>query len=471
MGERHVSSSGQRIKSSPSLQKLLDWDDWQNDSDTSDGYDVYMSAEERTVLTDRVKGETTTVPKAFFNFTVCILASALLSMPYGFDNSGILGGAVLLVIVGVFVDYTLLLLGDSCMKLDIYDYQQLAEHSFGKKGRYFQAGVQLILSLSLMVSYQIISAQNIINLLKPEWLTSADNSGINLQIVLVLLCAILIIVPLATLATLKLLGYSSMISVAAIAVLTIALLYFDIKKPGDPVDVVSANMMTGVSVFATGFVCHQIVTPTLDTLEDDNKSKKQKFHLVVHMAIGASIFFFCSVGAMGYIVCNKQGEVCSGNILENATIKSDFFGSVAIVMFLICVLFAYPLEHFSCTNTITKLMYGEWGQPPFALGLGIKLALVAFTTVPALFISDIGPLISWAGNLAAFPLGLVLPLAISLKNRDRGITASRMQTGIQYTLLVICIGLMSFQIFTGLAVLYYPLITDDSSNLTFTGET
>lgn len=41
--------------------------------------------------------------------------------------SGILGGAVLLVIVGVFVDYTLLLLGDSCMKLDIYDYQQLAE--------------------------------------------------------------------------------------------------------------------------------------------------------------------------------------------------------------------------------------------------------------------------------------------------------------------------------------------------------
>ena len=97
-------------------------------------------------------------------------------------------------------------------------------------------------------------------------------------------------------------------------------------------------------------------------------------------------------------------------------------------MFLICVLFAYPLEHFSCTNTITKLMYGEWGQPPFALGyvltqgknlgihthatykhrshihcthttlrLGIKLALVAFTTVPALFISDIGPLISWAG--------------------------------------------------------------------------
>lgn len=45
--------------------------------------------------------------------------------------------------------------------------------------------------------------RNIINLLKPEWLTSADNSGINLQIVLVLLCAILIIVPLATLATLK----------------------------------------------------------------------------------------------------------------------------------------------------------------------------------------------------------------------------------------------------------------------------
>lgn len=420
------------------------------------------------MLTER-KRETTTVPKAFFNLTVCILASALLSMPYGFNNSGILGGAVLLIFVGLFVDYTLILLGDNCMKLNIYDYQQLAEHSFGKKGRYLQAGVQLFLSLSLMVSYQIIAAQNIISLLKPEWASSALESGIDLQIVLVLLCAVLIIVPLATLATLKLLGYSSMLSVAAVGVLTIALLYFDIKKPGDPVDIISTDMMTGISVFATGFVCHQIVTPTLDSLEDDNKSKKQKFHLVVHMAMGASLFFFVAVGAMGYVVCNKQGEICPGNILENETIKSDMFGSVAIIMFLIMALFAYPLEHFSCTNTITKLIYGEWGQPPPALGLGIKLSLVAFTTIPALFITDIGPLISWAGNLAAFPLGLVLPLAISLKNRDRSGNSVRIQTVVQYALLALSSGLMAFQIFNGLAILYLPLITD--SLLNNTGET
>jgi len=412
------------------------------------------------MLTDRKVRETTSVPKAFFNLTVCILASALLSMPYGFDNTGILGGAVLLIFVGLFVDYTLLLLGESCMKLDIYDYQQLAEYSFGKKGRYLQAGVQLFLSLSLMVSYQIIAAQNIINLLKPEWTSSALERGVDLQIVLVILCSILIIVPLATLATLKLLGYSSMISVAAVGVLTIALLYFDIKKPGDPVESISTDMMTGVSVFATGFVCHQIITPTLDSLEDDTKSKKQKFNLVVHMAIGASLFFFIAVGAMGYVVCNKQGEVCTGNILENETIKNDIFGSVAIVMFLITVLFAYPLEHFSCTNTITKLMYGEWGHPPPTLGLGIKLCLVAFTTIPALFISDIGPLISWAGNLAAFPLGLILPLAISLKNRDRGGSSFRIETIIQFALLTLASGLMAFQIFNGLAVLYIPPLTD-----------
>ena len=36
---------------------------------------------------------------------------------------------------------------------------------------------------------------------------------------------------------------------------------------------------------------------------------------------------------------------------------------IAILMFLITALFAYPLEHFSCYNTICKLLYGEYGQP------------------------------------------------------------------------------------------------------------
>lgn len=47
-----------------------------------------MTLEERLHLTGRVPQETTTVSKAYFNLTVCVIASALLSIPYSFDKTG-----------------------------------------------------------------------------------------------------------------------------------------------------------------------------------------------------------------------------------------------------------------------------------------------------------------------------------------------------------------------------------------------
>ena len=48
--------------------------------------DSMGTAEERTQLTGTK--ETTTVTKAFLNITVCIVASALLTIPFGFDKTG-----------------------------------------------------------------------------------------------------------------------------------------------------------------------------------------------------------------------------------------------------------------------------------------------------------------------------------------------------------------------------------------------
>ena len=47
-----------------------------------------MSLEERIHLTGRAPQETTSVSKAYFNLTVCVIASALLSIPYSFDKTG-----------------------------------------------------------------------------------------------------------------------------------------------------------------------------------------------------------------------------------------------------------------------------------------------------------------------------------------------------------------------------------------------
>ena len=61
-----------------------------------------MSLEERMHLTGRVPQETTTVSKAYFNLTVCVIASALLSIPYSFDKTGSYFIQLLLFVVYVF---------------------------------------------------------------------------------------------------------------------------------------------------------------------------------------------------------------------------------------------------------------------------------------------------------------------------------------------------------------------------------
>jgi len=448
-------SSPLHLKSSYEFRHLLA--DWSNSDEFSS--DDEMGSEERAQLTGALK-ETTTVCKAYFNLTVCVVASALLSIPFGFDKTGWLGGIPLLAGVGLLVDYTSLCLGETCMKLDVYDYQEICEISFGKFGRYIQAATQLSLSLSLMISYQIISADNLMGILRTDWVKNALISSIPLNTVLVLLLTTVVILPLSSFATLKMLGYSSMISIVSILILALSLVYFDItREPINTIDRFGGEVLTGLGVFATGFVCHQIITPTLQSLPGDNViAKKGNYHKVVHLAISTSFIFFLLVGLTGYYLCHDAEGVrnCPGNILswnnpDVGSIAGNCYGKIALGMFLITALVAYPLEHFSCYNTICRLLYGEWGQPSKLLGLTIKLMLVVSTTVPAIYLDNIGPLLAWAGNLAAFPLGFILPLSLALKNRSVGGQTSLFQTLFRSTLLVLSIVLMILQTFQNLS--------------------
>ena len=357
--------------------------------------------------------------KPYFNLTVCIVASALLSMPYGFDKTGVLGGMFMLTVVGLLIDYTLVLLGTVCVSCNIYDYQQLAELSFGTIGRMIQACVQLGMSLSLMISYQIIAAENLVRLLKTEWVGFIEGGGANYRMVLVLVLTLLILTPLATTVTLKVLGYSSMLSVMAIIVLALSLLYFDIAVSSrHSVELYNEEAMIGISVFATGFVCHQIITPCLGDIPA-GPSRLIQFNKIVHAAVATSYAVFAVVGIGGYYLCfSSFSSGCPGNILEWRELNGSIVGSTAISMFLMTALFAYPIEHYSCFNTVIKLISRYYGDDLSLYWIvGIKLTLITITTIPAIVILDIGPLISWVGVLAAFPLGFILPLGLAIKNR------------------------------------------------------
>ncbi|KAL5266761.1 hypothetical protein ACHWQZ_G003965 [Mnemiopsis leidyi] len=426
------------LKTSREFRHLLA--DWSDSDDMNSDEDWEMTLEERLHLTGRVPQETTTVSKAYFNLTVCVIASALLSIPYSFDKTGWLVGVPLLAGVGFCVDYTLLCLGETCMKLEVYDYQELCEISFGKLGRYIQALIQLALSFSLMISYQIISAENLMGILRADWVKYALDSNVPLKPTLILLLTIVIILPVSSFATLKMLGNSSMISLVSILILSLSLLYFDLNR--DPPN----------------------TTEKFGSEGDTTVTKRKNYNKVIHLTMGTSFIFFVLVGLSGYYLCHDPEGIksCPGNILAWSDptvgeISENFIGKVAMGMFLITALVAYPLEHFSCFNTLNRMLYGEWGQPSSILSLIIKLGLVICTTLPAIYLDNIGPLLAWAGTLAAFPLGFLLPLSLSLKHRNNAIPLSIFQIVVRWTLLIVSAILMILQTFQNIPTLDWKL--------------
>ena len=63
-----------------------------------------------------------------------------------------------------------------------------------------------------------------------------------------------------------------MISIVSILILALSLVYFDItREPINTIDRFGGEVLTGLGVFATGFVCHQIITPTLQSLPVRNQ--------------------------------------------------------------------------------------------------------------------------------------------------------------------------------------------------------
>ena len=58
-----------------------------------------------------------------------------------------------------------------------------------------------------------------------------------------------------------------MISIVSILILVMSLVYFDLtREPPNTLEKFGGELLTGLGVFATGFVCHQIITPTLQSL-------------------------------------------------------------------------------------------------------------------------------------------------------------------------------------------------------------
>ena len=58
-----------------------------------------------------------------------------------------------------------------------------------------------------------------------------------------------------------------MISMISIMILSVVLIYFDISRAdSSSLEPLGGQLLTGLGVFATGFVCHQIITPTLEAL-------------------------------------------------------------------------------------------------------------------------------------------------------------------------------------------------------------
>ena len=87
-----------------------------------------------------------------------IISATVLSFPYAFKEAGFPLGLIMLIVVAVMVDYSEVLLVQCSILADDISLQSIARDTFGALGSFLMYTMPYLLSLSILVAYNIIIA-------------------------------------------------------------------------------------------------------------------------------------------------------------------------------------------------------------------------------------------------------------------------------------------------------------------------
>lgn len=361
------------------------------------------------------------------NLINSIVGAGIIGIPYALKESGLVAGIFLLLMVGYLTDKSLrVIVGLACFHpslrtRNVRTYEDLASYPFGRLGSFYVLINMFVLAYGAMVAYLLIIKDTVPTLM------GYDDSVLDRNVIMTV-TSLCIMVPLSMQRDMASLAITSLLSVLADVVLVIFIAAFAPMK--ETVvdaggfrqvlenDSVNPTLFIGLGILSTAMACQHSAFIVCGSLR--NKTMR-RWSIVTGFSIGVATLLCGVLGVTGYLGFLEETQ---GDILNNFDSDSGVANG-ARVLLAITMFFTYPMEIFVARHVVIVLYHdGDIDGKDDLMCRGTEesgglcgmnrrqtwtVGIYLITLIPALLVSDIGPVLSITGSVGGSCLAYIGP--------------------------------------------------------------
>ncbi|KAL3697429.1 hypothetical protein R1sor_011505 [Riccia sorocarpa] len=385
-----------------------------------------------------------------FNLCNAVIGAGVLSFPFGFRQTGVLGGFFFVGAIWVIEVFALCLLVRVAEKYNSESYQQMVNSVLGSNLAILTSVTMILSAPGSLISYMIITG----DVFGPVFAQIFGESSIlaNRRVVIVLF-TIFVIFPLSMKTTLKSLKYSSVISVLMLTYLAVALVTLGTRSlifNGLPSDVLiwraGSEAFIIIDLVVLAFQCHIQVVPILSELSEHPSpfvgagkhlleerlldeevisqiSKRQKservrrMDAVIFLSMSICLVGYCMVGLFGYLLFPDV----ESDVLKSFGNDNQFMNFARIGMAMVGMV-CYPVQHFPIRSVADDAIKALIKAPEAGFSWSrhtlITVFFVGSTLTVALVVTDLGTVFSIAGATGGVLVVFIIPGLLLIRGID-----------------------------------------------------
>ncbi|XP_068434996.1 sodium-coupled neutral amino acid transporter 7 [Clinocottus analis] len=396
---------------------------------------------------------------AVFIVVNAALGAGLLNFPAAFNLAGgVTAGVMLQMFMLIFIISGLVILGYCCQVSNESTYQEVVRATCGKVTGIACEVAIAVYTFGTCIAFFIVIGDQLDRLVAAVIHDTDDTSGhwYTDRKFTISVTAVLIVLPLSIPKEIGFQKYASALSVMGTWYVTIVVIikYIWPDKNMTPSHVPTSSaswtaVFNAMPTICFGFQCHVSCVPVFNSM---SKKELKPWGVVVTLSMIICLFVYTGTGVCGFLTF---GSTVSQDVLMSYP-SDDIAVAIARAFIVICVITSYPILHFCGRAVIEGLWLRFQGEQVEVCVRREKrrrilqtLVWFVVTLVLALFIPDIGRVISLIGGLAAcfifvFP-GLCLMQAKLSETDSR--TAS-WHGSVVFSIVLITIGAFIFGLTT-----------------------
>ena len=367
-------------------------------------------------ISDQVPAESVDVKSGFhqsglisstLNLIKNIIATSMLTMPYGTSLSGVFPSIIMCIVIGALSAYTFGSFGLLCGESNVVTYRQLCEKFLGKRVGNFIDLMLAAYTLPCCIGY-VCFVCDCMRVMLVE-LTNSPSAFYTSRTFIGIVLSVCILLPLCSTDKIHSLTWTSVIGLGAIVYCYI-FVAIDLAQSDDSWNVVSDNLWWPpngspislfpiANIYAAAFLV-QYNSPKF-FFELSNPSTK-RFMTVSYSAVCFVIVFCTSFAVMGFA---RFGFATQGNLLKG------YSGAYAAwVATSVSLITTYPFDFDGGRRSVISIVKQQWPnvKDNQIFWISTLVMIPIFTTISVL-VADLSIIIGINGAVFGITTGFTIP--------------------------------------------------------------